>query len=387
MAQVRLERLRKSFGDNVVVDDLDLTIADQEFLTLVGPSGCGKSTTLRMICGLEKLGSGEVYFDSEPVGYLPANKRDVSMVFQSYALYPHKTVEQNIGFALQMMRVPKSEIGERVRKTAASLGIENLLGRKPRELSGGQRQRVALGRAIVRDAGAYLLDEPLSNLDAQLRGDMRVELKRLHADLARTFIYVTHDQVEAMTMSDRIAVMQGGVLQQCAPPEEIYGKPANMFVAQFMGSPPMNFFTGGLTDVEGRRTFRSPAAVLALTEEASRAAEDFPAGEVVLGIRPEDVILGEPGDADAADSLQGTVFVAEPLGADVLVTVDLGGELIKARVPAPFRVGIDKAVPVRLRADRAHLFAKESGASLFSPSQWAPQPTPIAPASDRPTDS
>ncbi|APU16030.1 MULTISPECIES: ABC transporter ATP-binding protein [Actinoalloteichus] len=377
MAQVRLESLHKAFGDNVVVDDLDLTIEDREFLTLVGPSGCGKSTTLRMICGLEKVGAGEVYFDDEPVGYLPANKRDVSMVFQSYALYPHKTVEQNIGFALQMMRVPRAEIGERVARTAASLGISELLGRKPRELSGGQRQRVALGRAIVRDAGAYLLDEPLSNLDAQLRGDMRVELKRLHADLSRTFIYVTHDQVEAMTMSDRIAVMKGGVLQQCAPPEDIYGRPANMFVASFMGSPPMNFVTGELRDVDGHRVFHSAGAAVVLTEEAARAASDFPAGRVVLGIRPEDVLLrpasaaeNEPEDA----GLRGTVFVAEPLGADVLVTVDLGGELLKARVPAPFRVGIDNAVSVVLRSERAHFFAADTGTSLYAPHVSAPIP-------------
>lgn len=238
MAEVRLEGVTKSFGGNTVVDDLSLTVRDKEFLTLVGPSGCGKSTTLRMICGLERVSAGQIYFDEQPVGWLPANKRDVAMVFQSYALYPHKTVEQNIGFALKMMRVPKEQIAQQVREAAGTLDILDLLDRRPRELSGGQRQRVALGRAIVREAGAYLLDEPLSNLDAQLRVLMRAEIKRLHVDLARTFIYVTHDQVEAMTMSDRIAVMKDGIVQQCATPDEIYARPANRFVAAFMGSPP-----------------------------------------------------------------------------------------------------------------------------------------------------
>jgi multiple sugar transport system ATP-binding protein len=345
MAEVRLENLHKAFGDVTVVRDLSLTVGDREFLTLVGPSGCGKSTTLRMICGLERASAGEVYFDDHPVGYLPANKRDVAMVFQSYALYPHKTVAQNIGFALKMMRVPKDEIDRRVTETARSLDIENLLSRKPKELSGGQRQRVALGRAIVRDAGAFLLDEPLSNLDAQLRVDMRAELKRLHADLERTFIYVTHDQVEAMTMSDRIAVLKDGVLQQCASPEEIYQRPANMFVASFMGSPAMNFLRRDLTG-------------------ADALVDRFPGRELVLGIRPEDVLLGDPTqDGDR----RGVVFVAEPLGADVLVTIDLGGEMVKARVPAPFRMGVDSAISVRFRSDGIHLFDGESGAALHAP--------------------
>ncbi|MGP4016202.1 ABC transporter ATP-binding protein [Saccharopolyspora sp. 5N708] len=362
MAEVRLASIRKAFGSNVVVDELDLTVADREFLTLVGPSGCGKSTTLRVVSGLDQATSGQVYFDDQPVGHLPANKRDVAMVFQSYALYPHRTVAQNIGFALRMMRVPKAEISQRVRRTAEVLNIAELLDRKPRELSGGQRQRVALGRAIIRDAGAYLLDEPLSNLDAQLRGDMRVELKRLHAELNRTFIYVTHDQVEAMTMSDRIAVLNHGVLQQCAPPEEIYQRPANTFVAAFMGSPPMNFFTGAVVDRDGQRCFRGKACTVPLTPEAARAADSLPDGEVVLGIRPEDVAL-----SDGSGALGGTVFVAEPLGADVLVTVDLGGELVKSRVPAPFRTSIDSNVAVALDPDRIHLFAAADGTALHSP--------------------
>ncbi|WP_327633450.1 ABC transporter ATP-binding protein [Kribbella sp. NBC_00482] len=359
MAEVRLEGITKSFGGKTAVRDLNLTVEDQEFLTLVGPSGCGKSTTLRMICGLERATEGHIFFDGKPVSWLPANKRDVSMVFQSYALYPHKTVRQNIGFALKMMRVPKATISEQVLQAARTLDIEDLLDRKPRELSGGQRQRVALGRAIVRDAGAYLLDEPLSNLDAQLRVLMRAEIKRLHVDVARTFIYVTHDQVEAMTMSDRIAVMRDGVVQQCATPEEIYERPANRFVASFMGSPPMNFVTGELADVDGTRTFRSPA----LTQALRLSAEPTDPA-VVLGIRPEDITLS----TTPVDGYHpGKVFVSEPLGPDVLVTVRIEGELVKARVPTPFRLGHDSTVYVGFNPNRLHLFAAADGTALHAP--------------------
>ncbi|WP_328998352.1 ABC transporter ATP-binding protein [Kribbella sp. NBC_00709] len=372
MAEVRLEGITKSFGGKTAVNDLNLTVEDQEFLTLVGPSGCGKSTTLRMICGLERATEGHIFFDGKPVSWLPANKRDVSMVFQSYALYPHKTVRQNIGFALKMMRVPKATIAEQVLQAARTLDIEDLLDRKPRELSGGQRQRVALGRAIVRDAGAYLLDEPLSNLDAQLRVLMRAEIKRLHVDVARTFIYVTHDQVEAMTMSDRIAVMRDGVIQQCATPEEIYERPANRFVASFMGSPPMNFITGDLSDVDGIRTFRSSAIRLALTGTRPNEQPSAPSGgapadrRVVLGIRPEDITLSTtPVDGHHP----GKVFVSEPLGPDVLVTVRVEGELIKARVPTPFGLGHDSTVYVGLNPNRLHLFTASDGTALHAPNR------------------
>jgi multiple sugar transport system ATP-binding protein len=349
MAEVSLDRLRKEFGSQVAVEGLDLTIKDREFLTLVGPSGCGKTTTLRMICGLEKSSSGGIRFDDVPVGHLPANRRDVAMVFQSYALYPHKTVAQNLGFALKMMRVPRLEIERRVGEVAESLGIAALLERRPKELSGGQRQRVALGRAIIRDAGAYLLDEPLSNLDAQLRAGMRAELKRLHADLSRTFIYVTHDQVEAMTMSDRIAVMKDGVLQQCASPTEVYEHPANMFVASFMGSPAMNFLTGELRSVDGIRRF-----VNAAVDQALPAGTLDPIGrEAVLGVRPEHVRVS---DVPTDQSVPGRLFIAEPLGSEVLLTLELGGELIKAKVEAPFRAEPDTSLHLTLVAGRLHLF-------------------------------
>ncbi|GAA1578096.1 MULTISPECIES: ABC transporter ATP-binding protein [Kribbella] len=359
MAEVRLDGVSKRFANKLVVDNLNLTVEDQEFLTLVGPSGCGKSTTLRMICGLERATEGNIFFDGKPVSWLPANKRDVSMVFQSYALYPHRTVAQNIGFALKMMRVPKAKITEAVQRAARTLDIEDLLDRKPRELSGGQRQRVALGRAIVRDAGAYLLDEPLSNLDAQLRVLMRAEIKRLHVDVARTFIYVTHDQVEAMTMSDRIAVMRDGVIQQCATPEEIYERPANRFVASFMGSPPMNFLTGELSDADGTRAFRSAALTQPLTQRLEAAER-----AVVLGIRPEDLTVST---TRVEGHHPAKVFVSEPLGPDVLVTVNIQGELLKARVPTPFRLGHDSTVYVGLNPDRLHLFDAADGTALHAP--------------------
>jgi multiple sugar transport system ATP-binding protein len=364
MAQVRLDHVRKEFNGVVAVDDLSLTIEDTEFLTLVGPSGCGKTTTLRMVCGLERPSAGQIYFDDRPVGYLPANKRDVAMVFQSYALYPHMTVAENIGFALRMMRVPKAEIQHRVGETARTLGIEPLLGRKPRELSGGQRQRVAVGRAIVREAGAYLLDEPLSNLDARLRVLMRAELKKLHADLERTFIYVTHDQVEAMTMSDRIAIMNEGVLQQCASPMEVYERPANMFVAGFMGSPPMNFLGGRLERESGELWFAGDQVRQALDRRRAGALDEAGERDVVLGVRPEDVLLSA---GPEAGSRPARVFVEEPLGADVLVTVELGGELLKARVAAPFRSAVDGAVQVTFAEPKLHLFAAADGRALSSP--------------------
>ncbi|MBO0706819.1 MAG: ABC transporter ATP-binding protein [Candidatus Dormibacteraeota bacterium] len=364
MAEVRLDTIRKDFGAQVAVRDLDLTVKDQEFLTLIGPSGCGKTTTLRMICGLEKTTGGEIYFDDKPVSHLPANRRDVAMVFQSYALYPHMTVTENIGFALTNMGVPKREIAAKVTSVARLLGIEHLLARKPRELSGGQRQRVALGRALVRDAEAYLLDEPLSNLDAKLRVQMRAEIKKLHADLLRTFIYVTHDQVEAMTMSDRIAVLDEGVLQQCAAPMEIYSRPANLFVAGFMGSPPMNFLNGRLTRNGDGLRFEAKGLSQPVGPAQEAAIDGRGERPVVLGIRPEDVKMSlapSPGFDPAK------VFVEEPMGADVLVTLEVGDDLVKARVEAPFSAGTGNPVQVRLQPERLYFFDAESGNLLAAP--------------------
>lgn len=361
MAQVRLRNVRKQFLDVVAVADLTLTIHEREFLTLVGPSGCGKTTTLRMIAGLEKLSGGEIFFDEQPVGALPANRRDIAMVFQSYALYPHMSVAENIGFALKMMRVAKAEREARVLRAARLLGIEELLNRKPKELSGGQRQRVALGRAIVRDAAAYLLDEPLSNLDAKLRVFMRAELKKLHADLQQTFIYVTHDQAEAMTMSDRIAVMNDGRLQQCASPLEIYRQPVNQFVAGFMGSPPMTFINGELRREGDTLFFVAGELRQALPPRLAGAATDENVGAVALGVRPEDVLLSLEAQTGYHPA---TVFIEEPMGADVLVTLTVGDTLLKARAGAEFHAEPEQQLHVRFAEHKLHLFALDDGRAL-----------------------
>jgi len=322
VATVSLERLRKSHpGAPDALRELSLEIADGEFLSLVGPSGCGKSTTLNLIAGLDEPTSGAVRIDGAQVNGLPPAERDVAMVFQSYALYPHKDVRGNLAFPLQMRRLPRAEIERRVAETAALLGIAPLLARKPRELSGGQRQRVALGRALVRKPRVFLFDEPLSNLDAGLRSQLRGELKRLHATLQATFVYVTHDQAEAMTLSDRIAVLREGSLQQVGPPREIYERPANRFVAEFFGTPRINLLPG--------------------------RALGLPEGEV--GIRPEHVeLLLEP----AAGALQGAVELCELTGAETWVTVALGAERLVARGGAELAVRSGDRVWVRAQPGR-----------------------------------
>jgi multiple sugar transport system ATP-binding protein len=304
VATLSLERLRKSHaGAPDAVHDLSLEIADGEFLSLVGPSGCGKSTTLNLIAGLDEPTSGTVRIGGREVNGLSPAERDVAMVFQSYALYPHKDVRGNLAFPLQLGRVPRAEIDRRVAETAALLGIEQLLSRRPRELSGGQRQRVALGRALVRKPRVFLFDEPLSNLDANLRSQLRGELKRLHAALRATFVYVTHDQAEAMTLSDRIAVLREGSLQQVGPPREIYQRPATRFVAEFFGTPRINFLPGRALGLSG--------------------------GEV--GIRPEHLeLLARP----AQDGLEGAVELSELTGAETWVTVRISGETLVARAAA-----------------------------------------------------
>lgn len=363
MAEVLLEHVSKHFGDVVAVNEISLEIEDQEFLTLVGPSGCGKSTTLRMIAGLEKLTGGQIFLGGDAVGHLPANKRDIAMVFQSYALYPHMDVRQNIGFALKMMRMGKDEMNERVERVAEMLGIGHLLERRPRELSGGQRQRVALGRALVRDSAAYLLDEPLSNLDAKLRVQMRAELKRLHDDLQHTFIYVTHDQAEAMTMSDRIAVMSDGEIQQCASPLEIYNYPATLFVAEFMGSPAMNSLVGELQQDNGRMYFVSNGVRQPLSDELAAATSAKDAREVILGIRPEDIELTEETGENTHPI---TVFVEEPLGSENLVTIDVGEHQFKVRTPPEYRTHPRQELQMRFTPGKVHLFDAETGEALRS---------------------
>jgi multiple sugar transport system ATP-binding protein len=327
MAQVVLTNVGKTYDGGVVaVHDCNLTIADAEFIVLVGPSGCGKSTTLRMIAGLEAITAGTIAIDGKVVNDIPPKDRDIAMVFQNYALYPHMTVYKNLAFALKLRRYKRDEIDRRVREAARILGIENLLERKPKALSGGQRQRVAVGRAIVRAPKAFLFDEPLSNLDAKLRVEMRAELKRLHARLRTTTIYVTHDQEEAMTLGDRIVVMKDGVVQQCATPLTVYANPANRFVAGFVGTPPMNFFDGRLErDGAGLRFVGDGLAIVLPVDAAARLAGRV-GQPVVFGVRPEAIGLRPEGRfAGRGNTASATVDVVEPLGEQMDLAITLAG--------------------------------------------------------------
>ena len=358
MTSVTLERVRKSYGALEVVKGVDLAIADREFVVLVGPSGCGKSTTLRMIAGLESISGGTVRIGDRVVNALPPRERDVAMVFQDYALYPHKTVAENMGFGLKVRRRAVEEIRERVAQAAATLGIEHLLDRRPSQLSGGQRQRVAMGRAIVRRPEVFLFDEPLSNLDAKLRGQVRTEIKKLHQDIAATIVYVTHDQVEAMTLADRIVVMRGGVIEQIGTPDEVYNAPATTFVAGFIGAPAMNFLPGraegdGIALETGERL---PLGVDGAVE---------PGAPVTVGIRPEHLDLGE----GAPCILTGIVQVVEPLGADTLVHLTVGGEALTARVAPASRPR---------RGERIRLSCPPACISLFDPITGHALPRPAA---------
>jgi multiple sugar transport system ATP-binding protein len=358
MASVRFERVRKEFAGTVAVDALDLAIESGEFVSLLGPSGCGKSTTLRMLAGLEFPTGGTIRIGDRVVNDVPPAARDVAMVFQSYALYPHMTVAENIAYPLRKRRVPRLEREARVKAIAATLELGGLLDRRPRQLSGGQQQRVALGRALVRDPKVFLLDEPLSNLDAKLRSHMRAELIELHRRVSRTFVYVTHDQLEAMTMSDRIAVMHQGVLQQLGAPREIYERPANLFVAGFIGAPAMNLLEGGL---------EADAGGLAYVREGVRVAVAGGGAEgrrIVLGVRPEDVGLG-------SGPFACTIRVVEPTGHETIVVADLAGQAITARAPGDTRLAPGERVPFGLRTARLHAFDVKSGARLpltFAPS-------------------
>ena len=307
MAKVVMEKLNKHYGEVMAVKDLDLEIPDKEFVVLVGPSGCGKTTTLRMVAGLEEITAGDIYIGDKLVNQLPPKDRDIAMVFQNYALYPHMTVYQNLAFALTLRKIPKAEIDRRVKDAADILNIGELLQRKPKALSGGQRQRVAVGRAIVRKPKVFLFDEPLSNLDAKLRVQMRAELKKLHERLQGTVIYVTHDQVEAMTMGDRIVVMKDGLKQQMGPPLELYFKPANKFVAGFIGSPAMNFIEGDLFSEGGELYFQAAGMKLKVPKDKAEPLRKYGKTRVIFGIRPEDLpeadcaLPGETVDALSGD--------------------------------------------------------------------------------------
>ena len=371
MSGIVLSGVTKEFpGGAVAVSSLDLEIADGEFLVLVGPSGSGKTTVLRMVGGLEEATSGEIRIGGRDVTNLAPRDRDIAMVFQTYALYPHMTVAQNMAFGLKLRGTPKDEIRRRVDETAALLGLSDLLDRKPRALSGGQRQRVAMGRAIVREPAAFLMDEPLSNLDAKLRVQMRAEISRLHHRLRTTTLYVTHDQTEAITMADRVAVMRDGTLQQLDVPSALYDDPVNLFVAGFIGSPAMNVVTAVLTAADGRVFARFgdhrlvvPEPVLARRPGAR--AVIAAGGEVALGLRPEDLEDAEfAPNAGPDETLQVTVDLAEPLGAETILHFDVTGVPFTARVSP--RTSVRTGDPVKLAVDveRLHLFDPASGQSL-----------------------
>ena len=359
MARVLLDSLTKAYGDVVAFKNLDLEVRDKEFLVLLGPSGCGKTTTLRCIAGLERPTEGDVYIGEERVTDLEPKDRNVAMVFQSYALYPHMTVFKNMAFPLENARVSEPEIIKRVNATAKLLQIEPLLGRKPSQLSGGQRQRVALGRAIVREPRAFLMDEPLSNLDAKLRVYMRAELKKLQKDLGITTIYVTHDQVEAMTMADRIALMHKGALQQCAPPKRVYDHPENQFVAGFIGSPPINFIEGVLTP-EGAldlKEFR-----MELPEELRGAVAGASGKEVVVGVRPQDVVVHRDGGTPGSVPVE--VYTTEPMGDVTILDLKAGDVVLKVVVSPDHEAREGQKVYVSFPGNKLHLFDAETGEVL-----------------------
>ncbi len=355
---IAFKNVTKTFGGTPVVDNLSLTVNDGEFVVLLGPSGCGKSTTLRMLAGLEQVTSGDIFVNDERVNHIPPQRRDLAMVFQNYALYPHMTVAENIAYPLRVRKTPRNEIASSVGRVAALLEIKDLLSRKPRELSGGERQRVALARAIVRSPRAYLMDEPLSNLDARLRVQMRGELKRLQHQLGTTTIYVTHDQAEAMTLAHRVAVMRNGKLQQFDAPLTIYDRPANRFVAEFVGSPSMNFIEGRIDRAE--RKFTSEGVCLNL--------EDFQLNGggvdgVTLGIRPENVHVST---TQHDGWLPATVYVTELMGSESFVFLKLGGHKIIARAPADFRADEEAVVWLQFDTAKAHFFDAASGIRLIS---------------------
>jgi multiple sugar transport system ATP-binding protein len=361
MSSITYDHVWKRFGDVTAVQDLDIHVEDKEFLVFVGPSGCGKSTSLRLLAGLEEITEGNIYIADRLVNDVPPKDRDIAMVFQSYALYPHMTVYDNMAFGLKLRKTPKDEIGRRVKEAADILGIGNLLDRKPKQLSGGQRQRVAVGRAIVRDPAVFCMDEPLSNLDAKLRVQARAEISKLHQRLETTFIYVTHDQIEAMTMGSRIAVLKDGLLQQVDSPKTLYDKPNNVFVAGFIGSPAMNFFDATITASDGKVFVDTGGFRAELPEDKAATFKPHAGKQVIFGMRPEDIH-----DADYAPpgiqsgAVEGQVDVTELMGNEVIVYLITGDDTFLARVDprTSFRVG--NKVQVVMNMDNAHIFDRNT---------------------------
>ncbi|MDB5562399.1 MAG: sugar transporter, ATP-binding protein [Hyphomicrobiales bacterium] len=355
MATLSIKGVRKSFGSVEVLKNIDIELEDGGFLVLLGPSGCGKSTLLSIIAGLEPGSGGDIVIGERNVNNVHPKDRNIAMVFQSYALYPTMAVRRNIGFGLEMRKVEAKERDAAVQRAAELLQIEHLLDRKPGQLSGGQRQRVAMGRAIVRDPDLFLFDEPLSNLDAKLRVEMRTEIKRLHDRLGTSVVYVTHDQIEAMTLGTKVAVMKGGVIQQLADPQTIYEKPANMFVAGFIGSPTMNFLAGTLEQMDGALALRHGGATLALPG-LEQDAQAFIGKQVVAGIRPETFYPGQ-----GQGTLSGTVDVVEPTGPDTMVILNVGGQLLTARLGSRGRPKLGDTMTLGVDTAAINLFDPESG--------------------------
>ncbi|MCS6846163.1 MAG: ABC transporter ATP-binding protein [Anaerolineae bacterium] len=362
MASVTYEHVTKRFGDVIAVNDLNISIADREFLVFVGPSGCGKTTSLRMLAGLEEVTEGNIYIGDRIVNDVPPKDRDIAMVFQSYALYPHMSVYDNMAFGLKLRRVPKAEIDQRVKEAARRLGIEALLDRKPKQLSGGQRQRVAVGRAIVRNPAVFLMDEPLSNLDAKLRVQARAEISKLHMQLGTTFIYVTHDQVEAMTMGTRIAVMKDGVLQQIDTPQVLYDRPDNVFVAGFIGSPSMNFFDATLTASGSDLYVDTGAFRVKVPENKVEPYRAHVGKQVIFGIRPEDIHDPEyapPGIHQAI--VESKVDVTELMGNEVIVyLMTTNNKPFLARVDPRTKARVGNTMGMAFNLDNMHIFDKQT---------------------------
>ncbi len=370
MATLEINHLRKRYGSVEVLKDINIDLEKGGFLVLVGPSGCGKSTLLNTIAGLETVSGGEIRIGGQLVNDLHPSKRDIAMVFQSYALYPNMTVAGNIAFGMEMRGVPKVERDKAVADIAKTLQLEHLLARKPSQLSGGQRQRVAMGRALVRDPRVFLFDEPLSNLDAKLRVDMRTEIKRLHAATGKTIVYVTHDQIEAMTLATKIAVLKDGVLQQVGTPAEIYGKPSNLFVADFMGSPSMNLLKARMATENGRpvlKLVQTGSQSVTLAAPATLASSPLDDGrEIILGIRPEAITDRDGADRNAksVETVDGLVDVVEPAGSDTFVVTQLGGKALTARMRSDVPVKAGQTMPFAFNLDKAVVFDPQSGVRL-----------------------
>ena len=362
MASLSLRNIYKIYpGDVTAVTDFNLEIEDKEFIILVGPSGCGKSTTLRMIAGLEEISGGELYIGDTKVNDIPPKDRDIAMVFQNYALYPHRSVYKNIAFGLQLRKVPKDEIDRKVHEAAKVLDLEHLLNRKPKALSGGQRQRVALGRAMVRNPAVFLLDEPLSNLDAKLRTAMRAEITRLHKRLDTTFVYVTHDQTEAMTMGDRIVVMKDGIIQQADTPQNLYDYPCNLFVAGFIGSPQMNFIDASVAKHDGKYfvEFQNYSFEIPADKGGAETFEQYVGKPVTFGIRPEDIYTEEERLAQHAGSvITAEIDIAELMGAEVYLYLMMGEQKLIARTPGGYDKRTGAVEKFAINMDKMHLFDK-----------------------------